>query len=305
MSRICWIACITLFVVAPTTSLAQPLDYLPSIPKGTIAVRLRTVATGMAAPDYGISPPGDTSRLFVVEQNGLLRIFRTGDELAPRKRARHSESRVARHGSVQPGQRQRRARASWAWRFIRGSTTRKQSRVSHAVHLLPAKPLRVGTQPIYIAPNNATQNYKHVVNEWKMSADRPERGRPDVAARDHFVRQERGQSQRRHDRVRSGDGYLYLALGDGGNANDVGASHIEPGGNAQNLTTPLGKMLRIDPLQPGADARQRERREHQRPVPHSRPTIRSTHAARRPGDLRLRVAKSVSVRVRSRQTATS
>ena len=46
------------------------------------------------------------------------------------------------------------------------------------------------------------------------------------------------------------DGYLYLAIGDGGNANDVGASHIEPGGNAQNLTTPLGKMIRIDPLNP-------------------------------------------------------
>src|SRR5205814_4586296 len=41
-----------------------------------------------------------------------------------------------------------------------------------------------------------------------------------------------------------------LALGDGGNANDVGSSHIEPGGNAQNLTTPLGKMLRFDPVNP-------------------------------------------------------
>ena len=46
------------------------------------------------------------------------------------------------------------------------------------------------------------------------------------------------------------DGYLYLALGDGGDANDVGASHIVPGGNAQNLSTPLGKMLRFDPLNP-------------------------------------------------------
>jgi hypothetical protein len=43
---------------------------------------------------------------------------------------------------------------------------------------------------------------------------------------------------------------MYLGLGDGGNANDVGPSHIEPGGNAQNLTTPLGKMLRFDPLNP-------------------------------------------------------
>ena len=46
------------------------------------------------------------------------------------------------------------------------------------------------------------------------------------------------------------DGYIYLALGDGGDANDVGASHIVPGGNAQNLSTPLGKMLRFDPLNP-------------------------------------------------------
>ena len=50
------------------------------------------------------------------------------------------------------------------------------------------------------------------------------------------------------------DGYMYLGLGDGGNANDVGASHLEPGGNAQNLSTPLGKMLRFDPLHPALNA---------------------------------------------------
>lgn len=50
------------------------------------------------------------------------------------------------------------------------------------------------------------------------------------------------------------DGYLYLGLGDGGDGNDAGASHIEPGGNAQNLSTPLGKMLRLDPLNPSLTA---------------------------------------------------
>jgi glucose/arabinose dehydrogenase len=47
---------------------------------------------------------------------------------------------------------------------------------------------------------------------------------------------------------RSGDGNnLYIATGDGGSGNDQdgGFGHIEPGGNAQNLTTLLGKMLRI------------------------------------------------------------
>jgi glucose/arabinose dehydrogenase len=45
---------------------------------------------------------------------------------------------------------------------------------------------------------------------------------------------------------RSNDDHnLYIATGDGGNGNDQGTGHIEPGGNAQNFTTLLGKMLRI------------------------------------------------------------
>ena len=46
------------------------------------------------------------------------------------------------------------------------------------------------------------------------------------------------------------DGYLYINSGDGGNGNDVGAGHFEPGGNAQNIVDYpndlMGKQLRID-----------------------------------------------------------
>ena len=41
------------------------------------------------------------------------------------------------------------------------------------------------------------------------------------------------------------DGYLYIPLGDGGNANDAGLGHA-PDGNGQSTTTLLGKILRID-----------------------------------------------------------
>ena len=45
---------------------------------------------------------------------------------------------------------------------------------------------------------------------------------------------------------RAGDeGNLYISTGDGGRANDAGPGHMEPGGNAQNTTTLMGKMLRI------------------------------------------------------------
>ena len=52
--------------------------YLAPIPIGSIAITLLPVATGLAAPDYGISPPGDKTRLFVLEQNGLIRVIENG-----------------------------------------------------------------------------------------------------------------------------------------------------------------------------------------------------------------------------------
>ena len=42
------------------------------------------------------------------------------------------------------------------------------------------------------------------------------------------------------------DGYLYYGLGDGGAANDTGAGHDPNTGNAQSLSTYMGKMLRFD-----------------------------------------------------------
>lgn len=43
------------------------------------------------------------------------------------------------------------------------------------------------------------------------------------------------------------DGMLYISTGDGGYANDWGIGHNVTEGNGQDMTTPLGKMLRIDP----------------------------------------------------------
>src|ERR1044072_7441377 len=49
---------------------------------------------------------------------------------------------------------------------------------------------------------------------------------------------------------RPSDHYLYISLGDGGNANDVGDGHNAVHGNGQDTTNGLGKLLRIDPLAP-------------------------------------------------------
>jgi glucose/arabinose dehydrogenase len=105
------------------------------------------------------------------------------------------------------------------------------------------------SSPTFAAPNGATQNYMNMITEWKMSATDP--NVVDPTSRRPIVSFGKNASNHNGGTVAFGpDGYLYLALGDGGNANDVGPSHIEPGGNAQNLTTPLGKMIRIDPINP-------------------------------------------------------
>ena len=51
---------------------------LPPIQKGTIAVHLDPVATQLDAPLYGFSPPGDSHRLFVLEQEGFVKVLQNG-----------------------------------------------------------------------------------------------------------------------------------------------------------------------------------------------------------------------------------
>jgi glucose/arabinose dehydrogenase len=56
------------------TALAKRLDNpIPAtIEKGTIRVRLKTIASGLAAPNWGVPAPGDSEYLYVSDQNGKL-----------------------------------------------------------------------------------------------------------------------------------------------------------------------------------------------------------------------------------------
>jgi glucose/arabinose dehydrogenase len=242
-------ACVALLVVAPAALFAQPLDYLPSIPKGDIAIQLIPIATGMAAPLYGINPPGDTSRQFVLEQNGLVRIIQNGSLLPG---SALDIQNLVQQAPVGTGP------------LNAGNANDERGLLGLAFHPGFNNPSSVGYRTLYTytsealgagatfpAPNNATQNYKQLISEWKISASDP--NVIDPASRREVVSFGKNAGNHNGGTIAFGpDGYLYLALGDGGNANDVGASHIEPGGNAQNMTTPLGKIIRIDPVSPSS-----------------------------------------------------
>lgn len=220
---------------------AQSQDVLPDIARGTIAVRLLPVATGLSAPAYAISAPGDTSRLYVVEQNGLLRVLQNGSLLATP--AMDISSRVA--PPLNPANAND-ERGFLGLAFHPGFNTPGSAGFG-TLYSYHSELIAPGSSPTYAAPNNATQGYKNVVAEWKMGAG----GVVDPASRREIISFGKNANNHNGGTIAFGpDNYLYLGLGDGGNARDVGPSHIEPGGNAQNLSTPLGKVLRFDPIDP-------------------------------------------------------
>ena len=217
--------------------------YLPAITNGNIAILLQPVATNMAAPDYAISPPGDTSRLFVVEQGGLLRVIQNGTLLPGA--ALDIQSRVQ-PPLVPTNPNDERGFLGLA--FHPGFNN-PLSPGFQTLYTYNSEQIAAGTTPTYPAPNAATNNYKNVVNEWKISTT--DTNVVDPTSRREIISFGKNAGNHNGGTISFGpDGYAYLGLGDGGNANDVGASHLEPGGNAQNLSTPLGKMLRFDPLNP-------------------------------------------------------
>lgn len=217
--------------------------YLPPITNGDIAILLQPIATGLAAPDYGISPPGDSTRLFVIEQNGLLRVIQNG-VLQPTP-ALDIQSRVQ-PPLVATNPNDERGFLGLAFHpgYNNPASPGYRTLYTYNSEMIPAN-----TLPTYPVPTTATNNYKNVVNEWKISTTNP--SVVDPSSRREVISFGKTAGNHNGGTVAFGpDGYLYLALGDGGDANDVGASHIEPGGNAQNLSTPLGKFLRFDPLNP-------------------------------------------------------
>jgi glucose/arabinose dehydrogenase len=216
---------------------------LPSIPKGTIAITLKPIATGLGAPDYGTTPPGDTTRLFVLEQKGLVLVFQNGVLLPtpaldiqslvspPLVTGNANEERGLLGLAFHPG-------------FNDPSSPGFHTLYTYSSQLIPS-----GTTPTYPAPGGATQGYENAINEWKLSTSDP--NVIDPASKRELITFGKNANNHNGGTITFGpDGYLYLGTGDGGNANDVGPSHLEPGGNAQNLTVALGKILRIDPLDP-------------------------------------------------------
>jgi glucose/arabinose dehydrogenase len=222
------------------TPTPSPTPILPRIGKGPIRVELQTIATGIAAPIDLLSANDGSGRLFIVGQTGKISILKNG--VVSATPFLDVSGRLV---ALSPGYDER-GLLSLAFHPGFADSTSPGFRKLYTYTSEPVSGAADFTVPISGAPFN----HQSVVAEWQVSA-----GNPDVvdpATRREVMRVDEPQSNHNGATLafRPSDHYLYLSLGDGGASNDVGPGHNPTTGNAQDLTTVLGKILRIDPLAP-------------------------------------------------------
>jgi len=178
---------------------------------GALAVQqvFTSITPGFANPIAMLQAPGDNSRWFVVEQGGRVRVFinRPSETNAPN--FLDITSRVTAGGEM--------------------------GLLGMAFH--PGFP---GDPRVFVHYTNTSAGRVSRISEFRLN-----NGGATLDSASERVLLTIGQPESNHNggHIAFGpDGYLYIGLGDGGGANDV---HGEIG-NAQLMTTLLGKMLRID-----------------------------------------------------------
>ncbi len=206
------------------------------IEQGEFGVVLEPVADGLIAPNWGVTPPGLTGRLFVTDQDGIL----WNVELATGDKSVFLDVKdlIVTVGAFGPG--------SFDERGLLGLAFHPDYATNGLFYTYTSEPY-AETADFSTVPDG-TADHQSVVAEWQV-AD-PGAEEPSVLMNSRRVVLRVDQPQFNHDggAIDFGpDGMLYIAFGDGGAADDDAPGHgID--GNGQDASNPLGSILRIDPL---------------------------------------------------------
>jgi glucose/arabinose dehydrogenase len=183
------------------------------------ALTAERVASGLTKPLFVTAPPGDVNRLFIVQQTGQVRVL-----------------------SLQTGQLRSNAFVNIAANLT--STSGEQGLLGMAFDPNYASNGRFYLN--FTVPGGAFGDGITRISQFRIVTRNGKRRKIQkiLLSFDHPQANHKGGwigfSPRPGD-----DNNLYIATGDGGGSNDQGNGHIEPGGNAQNNTTLLGKILRV------------------------------------------------------------
>lgn len=233
------LAVVSLLLSPSLASLRAQDPPLPLIKKGAIALKLATVASGLTAPLEVSSPADGSGRLFIVQQTGQVLILENG-AVAPTPFMDVS-------GRMVPIMPDYDERGLLGFAF-HPDFNNASAPGFHKIYTYTSEPAT--GQADFTVPDPNPFDSQSVIAEWQVSEADP--NVIDPATRREVMRIDEPQFNHKGGQLafRATDHYLYISLGDGGNFNDVGDGHNPIKGNGQDKTTVLGKLLRIDPLDP-------------------------------------------------------
>ena len=230
---------LVVLLAAPLTCVRQPSPVVGPIPAGPTAVDVQAVASGLVAPVY-LTVAGDGSnRLFVVDQVGLVRLIKNGQLV--------DQPFLDVHGRLVSLNNAYDERGLLGLAFHPGFADSGSPGFGR-LYTYQSEPVAGPADFTVPLPSGVQFNHQDVVTEWQVDANNPDAVNPGSAR--EVLRSDHPQANHNGGQLVFGpDSLLYIGIGDGGAGNDVGSGH-SPQGNGQDITTVLGKILRIDPLPP-------------------------------------------------------
>jgi len=208
---------------SPHPSMKGEVVVTPAAASSKSKVKLELLAEGFTAPMEFLSANDGTGRMFLVDQIGLVEIMQ-------------SDGTMLSEPFLDVEDRMVELMAGFDERGLLGLAFHPNFAENGRIFVFYSAPLRGGADEGWNCTNH--------VSEFSVSKSDP--NKVDMTTEKVLLQVDKPQFNHNGGGIAFGpDGYLYIPLGDGGNADDVGLGHA-PDGNGQNTTTFLGKILRID-----------------------------------------------------------
>ena len=189
------------------------------------AIGLKRIAGGFTAPMTVADPKDGSGRLFMVDQTGYVKIF-------------YMNGTVIDQPFLDVRDRMVNLSPTYDERGLLSIAFHPQFASNGRVFVYYSAPLRAGVDRNWSCTNH--------LSEFHISSTNP--NQVNMSSEKVLLEVDKPYQNHNGGTLLFGptDGYLYLPLGDGGRADDTGMGHNPTIGNAQDLTTLLGKVIRID-----------------------------------------------------------
>ncbi|HEY4289543.1 MAG TPA: PQQ-dependent sugar dehydrogenase [Puia sp.] len=206
-------------------------------PPGSNTPDLQLVTDGLVSPVALVEPPDGSKRLFVVDEIGKIWIIQPDGTKSTTPFMDLSGKMVA----LSP---------NYDERGLLGLAFHPQFKTNGKLYVFYTAPPRPG-MPVPGAPG-ATWNNTTTISEFTVSASDP--NSVNMSSEKILIQADHPYLNHNAGTLAFGpDGFLYISIGDGGNADDVGNGHVSDwyaaniGGNGQDIYMNLmGNILRID-----------------------------------------------------------